>query len=82
MAKWIRFKVRPINNAPVKPLDEYLNEFMSAAVTQHLEAGEFSYKPDEDGTYEVRLFAPHRKEELKGYLRHFSFELVSEEEMD
>ncbi|MCL4354157.1 hypothetical protein M1349_01660 [Patescibacteria group bacterium] len=55
---WRKIFIKPRHYEGMSPdrLDEFLMERLPAAVTQHLENGQYSYRPDSDGLYEVRLF--------------------------
>ena len=77
--KWMLMKIRPIGDTVgnVQALDEYLTKHVPAAITQHLERGEYFYKPEEDGCYELRLFQPQFVGMVRGFVDHFGFEVVS-----
>lgn len=80
--KWLEINVKPtVPGAQVNRLDDHLTQSLPAAVTQHLERGEWSYRPNPNGEFEVRLFVPALRRITEGVIKHNSFEVTRIKEM-
>lgn len=82
MDTWLEIAVKPaVEGAKIARLDQHLTQQLPAAVTQHLENGQWSYKPNEQGEYEVRLFVPAFVSFVNVLIQHNAFEVVRAIEM-
>jgi hypothetical protein len=80
--KWLEIAVKPTSpNAQVSRLDDHLTQSSPALVEQELKDGQFSYKPDKQGEYQVRCFVPAMLGFVDMIIKHNAFEIVRIKEM-
>ena len=79
---WRKIFVKPeVEGRSPQRLDEHLMGVLPVAVTQHFEDGRYSYKPNAEGLYEVRVLEDNdlTASITRGIIRHEGFSLVREE---
>ena len=75
--KWLNIMVKPaVPGAQPKRLDDHLTQTLPAAMTQHFENGQFNYRPNKQGEYEVRLFIPSFRGYLEIIVKYNAFEVA------